>query len=115
MRALIVPDELIVECENVRNSILSGVSVQCETKRRHRDGRLIPVDMIGFPNQAGAAINGITYIYQDISERKAFEKQITHQAFHDALTGLPNRTLFGERLERALERSRRRPISIMRY
>ena len=65
--------------------------------------------MIGFPIRVGGVINGVTYIYQDISERKAFEEQITHQAFHDALTGLPNRTLFGERLERALERARRRP------
>jgi Amt family ammonium transporter len=64
--------------------------------------------MIGFPIRVGEAINGIIYIYQDISERKSFEAQITHQAFHDALTGLPNRTLFGERLERAMERARRR-------
>ncbi|MCK7470716.1 MAG: GGDEF domain-containing protein [Desulfomicrobium escambiense] len=64
--------------------------------------------MIGFPIWVGGAINGIIYIYHDISERKSFEAQITHQAFHDALTGLPNRTLFGERLERAMERSRRR-------
>ncbi|MDD2463875.1 MAG: EAL domain-containing protein [Desulfobulbus sp.] len=108
MRALIVPEELMVECENVRNTVLDGETVQCETQRRHRDGSLIPVDMIGFPIRVGTANNGIIYIYQDISERKSFEDQITHQAFHDALTGLPNRTLFAERLERALERSRRR-------
>jgi diguanylate cyclase (GGDEF)-like protein/PAS domain S-box-containing protein len=108
MRALIVPEELQTECENLRNAIFEGTTVQCETHRRHRDGTLIPVDMIGFPIWVGQAINGIIYIYQDISERKSFEQQITHQAFHDALTGLPNRTLFAERLERALERSRRR-------
>jgi diguanylate cyclase (GGDEF)-like protein len=56
----------------------------------------------------GDNINGTIYIYQDISERKSFEEQITHQAFHDSLTGLPNRTLFAERLDRALKRSRRR-------
>lgn len=109
MRALIVPEELQAECEQLRNAILDGATVQSETLRRHRDGTLIPVDMIGFPIWVGPAINGIIYIYQDISERKSFEQQITHQAFHDALTGLPNRTLFAERLERALERSRRRP------
>ena len=108
MRALIVPEELMVECENVRNTILGGKTVQCETQRRHSNGTLIPVDMIGFPIRVGSTNNGIIYIYQDISERKSFEEQITHQAFHDALTGLPNRTLFSERLERALERSRRR-------
>lgn len=108
MRALIVPEDLHIECENLRNAILDGRTVQCETSRRHRNGHLIPVSMIGFPIRVGSSIDAITYIYQDISERKAFEEQITHQAFHDALTGLPNRTLFGERLDRALERSRRR-------
>jgi Amt family ammonium transporter len=108
MRALIVPEELMIECENLRNTILGGETVQCETQRRHRKGTLIPVDMIGFPIRVGSENNGIIYIYQDISERKSFEEQITHQAFHDALTGLPNRSLFGERLQRALERSRRR-------
>ncbi len=109
MRPLIVPEELMMECENLRNTILAGKTVQCETHRRHRNGNLIPVSMIGFPIRVGEIINGIIYIYQDISERKSFEDQISHQAFHDALTGLPNRTLFAERLERALERSRRRP------
>ncbi len=74
----------------------------------HRDGRPIPVSMIGFQVKSGDAAGGVVYIYQDISERKAFEEQITHQAFHDALTGLPNRSLFAERLERALARARRR-------
>ena len=108
MRTFIVPEELLVECENIRTSILNDKTFQCETMRHHRDGKLIPVSMIGFPIRIGEKINGIIYIYQDISERKSFEEQITHQAFHDALTGLPNRTLFSERLDRALKRSRRR-------
>ena len=81
----------------------------CRTNRRHQNRKLIPISMIGFPIRIGEQINGIIYIYQDISERKSFEKQITHQAFHDALTGLPNRALFAERLDRALERNQRRP------
>ncbi len=45
----------------------------------------------------------------DITERKRMEEQLLHDAFHDALTGLPNRALLIDRLERSMERSRRFP------
>ena len=45
-------------------------------------------------------------IYTDISARKATEETIRYQATHDALTGLPNRALFGQRLEEALTAAR---------
>lgn len=111
VRSFIVPEELIPDTETFRSAVLSGNSMQAETQRKHRDGRLIPVSMIGFPLMVRGEIQGVVYIYQDISERKAFEEQITHQAFHDGLTGLPNRTLFSERLERAVERGKRRTNS----
>lgn len=43
----------------------------------------------------------------DITQRKSAESQLLHQAFHDSLTGLPNRLLFLERLEYALRRSQK--------
>src|SRR5918994_2276405 len=45
---------------------------------------------------------------QDVSERKVLEERLMHQAFHDTLTGLPNRLLLVNRLAHALERTRRR-------
>jgi diguanylate cyclase (GGDEF)-like protein/PAS domain S-box-containing protein len=46
--------------------------------------------------------------FADVTRLKEVEKQIYHQAFHDALTGLPNRALFMEHLRMAMKRSRRR-------
>lgn len=43
---------------------------------------------------------------KDITERKRLEGQLEHQAYHDALTGLPNRMLFTQRLSQALEETK---------
>lgn len=50
---------------------------------------------------------GYQGIIHDISGRKEMEEQLAHEAFHDSLTGLPNRALFMDRLERAVARRRR--------
>lgn len=44
----------------------------------------------------------------DVTEQKELEDRLSHQAFHDGLTGLPNRALFRDRLEQALARTDRR-------
>ncbi len=55
---------------------------------------------------AGATRSVITGL--DVTERKALEEQLVHDAFHDALTGLPNRSLFLDRLGQSLRQSLRR-------
>ncbi|PKN08295.1 MAG: hypothetical protein CVU73_07515 [Deltaproteobacteria bacterium HGW-Deltaproteobacteria-8] len=49
---------------------------------------------------------------EDITEQKQAEEQLRHQAFHDALTGLPNRLLLHDRMERSLESARREGVEI---
>jgi len=68
-----------------------------------RDFEVIAINLLGEP-----AVRGIVINYRDVSERKAFERQLKHLAFHDALTGLPNRALFLDRLEQAIARTDRR-------
>ena len=52
---------------------------------------------------------------QDITERKAAEERVRFLAYHDALTGLPNRTMFEERLAQALAtaRSRNQRVAVL--
>jgi len=54
-----------------------------------------------------------TELEQEISERRALEKQLTHLAFHDSLTGLPNRSLFTDRLQRAIAEAERKKESVV--
>jgi len=58
------------------------------------------------------SVQGIVANQRDITERRAFQEQLTRQAYHDALTGLPNRALFQSRLEVALARAARRHRTI---
>ncbi|WP_432068517.1 aminotransferase class I/II-fold pyridoxal phosphate-dependent enzyme [Streptomyces sp. C10-9-1] len=52
-------------------------------------------------------VHGIVVTLRDVTEQRQLERELTHRAFHDALTGLPNRLLLVERIERALLRGRR--------
>ncbi|HEX8154779.1 MAG TPA: EAL domain-containing protein [Thermoanaerobaculia bacterium] len=56
--------------------------------------------------QSGRVVE-IVSVSRDISERKRAEEQIEYQAYHDALTGLPNRLLFRDRLTVALAHAKR--------
>jgi len=74
----------------------------------YRDGIEVPVSALFLAHtDSEGRIEFVSSVTRDISERKAFEERLEYQATHDPLTGLPNRTLFLDRLELALARSRR--------
>ena len=73
-----------------------------------KDGTSFPVEYTSTPIFENSEIVGAVVTFRDITERKALEKQLHHQAFHDPLTGLPNRALFMDRLEHAITRANRR-------
>ncbi|MGM0451123.1 MAG: EAL domain-containing protein [Pseudomonadota bacterium] len=76
----------------------------------HRDAkgvsRPLACSLTAFTNQMGYVTNYITFL-QDLSEHELSQAQIYKLAHYDALTGLPNRTLFYDHLEQALGLARR--------
>ncbi|HZU73765.1 MAG TPA: EAL domain-containing protein [Acidimicrobiales bacterium] len=74
---------------------------------RRKGGDVFAVDFTCSPILDGDLPLGAVVAFRDITERKAMEDQLAHHAFHDALTGLPNRRLFLDRLTHAIHRSER--------
>jgi diguanylate cyclase (GGDEF)-like protein/PAS domain S-box-containing protein len=74
---------------------------------RHRDGTLRQFEVLHTNLLRDEAVRGIVLNSRDVSERKAFEEQLAHQAFHDPVTNLANRALFAERVRHAVARNRR--------
>jgi diguanylate cyclase (GGDEF)-like protein/PAS domain S-box-containing protein len=70
------------------------------------DGREVPVSQVLVLHEAGDGGRHVSAVARDISEHKAREEELAYRATHDALTGLPNRVLFLERLRAALQRTR---------
>ncbi|HET7338463.1 MAG TPA: PAS domain S-box protein [Candidatus Dormibacteraeota bacterium] len=77
-----------------------------ETMGKRKNGSLFPLEFVVSSMQVGTRHLFIATL-RDISERKAQTDALEYQALHDALTGLPNRSLFGDRLRQALLAARR--------
>ncbi|MGA2337559.1 MAG: EAL domain-containing protein [Terriglobales bacterium] len=91
------------------NTILSGAVWRGEITNRRKDGTPYVEEMTITPVRSDKGeITQFIAIKVDITDRKTAEEQVKFLAYYDALTGLPNRTLFRDRLSKALASARRR-------
>jgi diguanylate cyclase (GGDEF)-like protein/PAS domain S-box-containing protein len=114
---LVHPDEqqrLLSLCAAVAEQA-PGERATGEFRVSHARGSWRDVEVLGTNLLADDAIAGIVLNIRDIGERKAFQAELEHQAFHDTLTGLPNRALFRNRVEHALASQRRDhlPVAVL--
>jgi diguanylate cyclase (GGDEF)-like protein/PAS domain S-box-containing protein len=82
-------------------------TASAELRLRHRDGTRRAFEVHATNLRDDPAWEAIVLNIWDLSERRALEETLRHQAFHDALTGLPNRALVIDRAEIMLARARR--------
>ncbi len=78
-----------------------------ECSLRHRDGTWLQFEVQQTNLLHDEHVRGIVLNCRDVSEQKAFEDQLAHQAFHDPVTNLANRALFADRVRHALTRLER--------
>jgi diguanylate cyclase (GGDEF)-like protein/PAS domain S-box-containing protein len=92
-----------------------GKPVTGEFRVRHARHGWREVEALATNLLAEAEVGGIVLNVRDISERKSFQAELEHQAFHDTLTGLPNRALFRNRVGHALagQRRSRLPVAVL--
>jgi len=103
-------DDLNADLEYVRQMLAGSLSTYQMEKRYIRKHGEIAWILLGVSlvrDSEGQPLYFISQI-QDINERRRLQDELSHRAYHDPLTGLPNRGLFENRLEHALERTLRR-------
>lgn len=89
----------------------ADATVSIELRFRHADGSWRWLDVVGQNMLENPAVHGVVVNARDVTERKAAEERLVHDAFHDRLTNLPNRALLMDRVAKLLQRAMREDAS----
>ena len=102
------PEDRSRVLEAAEKARLTGRGDLLEYRMRHKDGtwRILESVATAIPNEEGQ-IEKLVIVNRDITDRKWAEETLAHNALHDALTNLPNRTFFLERVRHVLALSQR--------
>jgi diguanylate cyclase (GGDEF)-like protein/PAS domain S-box-containing protein len=105
--ALLHPDDRAGLRDAMTEARASGSPISEEVRLRRADGEWLWFEAAVTDLTADPDVNGYVADLRDITRRKDAEDNLAHAALHDALTGLPNRTLILNRAEQMLARARR--------
>ena len=84
----------------------NGGTVEFDTSLLHFDGQHRSATVVIANLMGGSAVDGIVATFRDVTEQRNLERQLSHRAFHDELTGLANRALYLDRMDHALRVAR---------
>jgi diguanylate cyclase (GGDEF)-like protein/PAS domain S-box-containing protein len=79
-----------------------------EFRYQHKNGAWRWLEALATNGLAESSIAGIVLNLRDVTDRRAAQERVTHLAYHDNLTGLPNRSLLQDRIGLAITRARRK-------
>jgi diguanylate cyclase (GGDEF)-like protein/PAS domain S-box-containing protein len=90
----------------------SDTTMVMEWRLGHRNGTWLSVDNVGTNLLAEPTVEGLVLNTRDVTERRVIEEQYMHQAFHDPLTNLANRSLFLYQVQHALTKAARQQQAV---